>query len=41
MVLFTVNMFIKEIYANNEVTYTISIRENDGEWKEPLIEEEE
>ena len=29
-----------EIYADDEVTDTILIRENDSEWKEPLIEEE-
>lgn len=30
-----------EIYADDEVADTILIRENDSEWREPLIEEEE
>lgn len=29
-----------EIYADDEVADTILIRENDGEWREPLVEEE-
>lgn len=30
-----------EIYADDEVADTILIREDDSEWREPLIEEEE
>lgn len=30
-----------EIYADDEVADTILIREDDSEWREPLVEEEE
>ena len=30
-----------EIYADDEIADTTLIRENDSEWREPLIEEEE